>query len=398
MIENFKTLFLEINKTNFSFFVGEIDEKNNFKINFKLNVPLEGIENNRISNLEKVFNLIKENIYLLEEKLNYIFKDLVLIIENFNPKFINLSGFKKLNGSQISRENITYILNTLKSYVDKTELDKTTLHIFNSEFKLDEKKIENLPIGLFGNFYSHELSFTLINTNDYKNLMQIFDNCNLKIKKILLKSFIKGSYLSNKNIHTNTFFQIKINKINSALFYFENDALKFEQNFNFGSDIIFKDISKITSLKIETVKNILNKIKFTQNLTKDEIIEKELFKDESFRKIKKNLIYEIAYARIKEISELILFKNINLRCFNKSSMPIFFETNTKSQDYVFLQMYKTIFSTGDKFDVKLVEDLSSEELLKTAHKIAHFGWNKEAIPVTQVKKSLIAKLFEAIFS
>ena len=398
MIENFKTLFLEINKTNFSFFVGEIDEKNNFKINFKLNVPLEGIENNRISNLEKVFNLIKENIYLIEEKLNYIFKDLVLIIENFNPKFINLSGFKKLNGSQISRENITYILNTLKSYVDKTELDKTTLHIFNSEFKLDEKKIENLPIGLFGNFYSHELSFTLINTNDYKNLMQIFDNCNLKIKKILLKSFIKGSYLSNKNIHTNTFFQIKINKINSALFYFENDALKFEQNFNFGSDIIFKDISKITSLKIETVKNILNKIKFTQNLTKDEIIEKELFKDESFRKIKKNLIYEIAYARIKEISELILFKNINLRCFNKSSMPIFFETNTKSQDYVFLQMYKTIFSTGDKFDVKLVEDLSSEELLKTAHKIAHFGWNKEAIPVTQVKKSLIAKLFEAIFS
>lgn len=398
MIENFKTLFLEINKTNFSFFVGEIDEKNNFKINFKLNVPLEGIENNRISNLEKVFNLIKENIYLLEEKLNYTFKDLVLIIENFNPKFINLSGFKKLNGSQISRENITYILNTLKSYVDKTELDKTTLHIFNSEFKLDEKKIENLPIGLFGNFYSHELSFTLINTNDYKNLMQIFDNCNLKIKKILLKSFIKGSYLSNKNIHTNTFFQIKINKINSALFYFENDALKFEQNFNFGSDIIFKDISKITSLKIETVKNILNKIKFTQNLTKDEIIEKELFKDESFRKIKKNLIYEIAYARIKEISELILFKNINLRCFNKSSMPIFFETNTKSQDYVFLQMYKTIFSTGDKFDVKLVEDLSSEELLKTAHKIAHFGWNKEAIPVTQVKKSLIAKLFEAIFS
>ena len=398
MIENFKTLFLEINKTDFSFFVGEIDEKNNFKINFKLNVPLEGIENNRISNLEKVFNLIKENIYLLEEKLNYTFKDLVLIIENFNPKFINLSGFKKLNGSQISRENITYILNTLKSYVDKTELDKTTLHIFNSEFKLDEKKIENLPIGLFGNFYSHELSFTLINTNDYKNLMQIFDNCNLKIKKILLKSFIKGSYLSNKNIHTNTFFQIKINKINSALFYFENDALKFEQNFNFGSDIIFKDISKITSLKIETVKNILNKIKFTQNLTKDEIIEKELFKDESFRKIKKNLIYEIAYARIKEISELILFKNINLRCFNKSSMPIFFETNTKSQDYVFLQMYKTIFSTGGKFDVKLVEDLSSEELLKTAHKIAHFGWNKEAIPVTQVKKSLIAKLFEAIFS
>ena len=36
-------------------------------------------------------------------------------------------------------------------------------------------------------------------------------------------------------------------KINSQIFYFENDSLKFEQNFNFGSDLIINDISKITS-------------------------------------------------------------------------------------------------------------------------------------------------------
>ena len=41
-----------------------------------------------------------------------------------NPKFINLSGFMKLNGSQILRENITYILNILKSYVDRIETKK----------------------------------------------------------------------------------------------------------------------------------------------------------------------------------------------------------------------------------------------------------------------------------
>ena len=77
--------------------------------------------------------------------------------------------------------------------------------MFNSQFTLD-KKIDNLPIGLFGDFYSHELSFTLISSNDLKNLKNIFDKCNLKIKKMLLKSFVKGAYLSNKNLDTETFF------------------------------------------------------------------------------------------------------------------------------------------------------------------------------------------------
>ena len=120
------------------------------------------------------------------------------------------------------------------------------MHIFNSKFSLDNKKIDNLPIGLFGDFYSHELSFTLLNKNDFKNLKIIFDKCNLKKKKILTKSFIKGVNISENYKNIDTFFQIKIND-NSKIFYFENNALKFEQNFKFGTDIVIKDISKITS-------------------------------------------------------------------------------------------------------------------------------------------------------
>ncbi len=36
---------------------------------------------------------------------------------------------------------------------------KTIMHIFNSKSVLDGKNIENLPIGLFGDFYNHELTF-----------------------------------------------------------------------------------------------------------------------------------------------------------------------------------------------------------------------------------------------
>ena len=132
--------------------------------------PHEGIEDNRVSDLDKFSNKIKENIYSIEQKFDCTFTEIILILENFNPSFINLTGFKKLNGSQILRENITYILNTLKSDVDKTEANKKYYIFSIPTLSLDKNKINNLPIGLFGDFYSHELSFNLIKKNDFKNL------------------------------------------------------------------------------------------------------------------------------------------------------------------------------------------------------------------------------------
>ena len=89
----------------------------------------------------------------------------------------------------------------------------------------------------------------MINKNDYKNLENIFKQCNLKIKKILLESFVKGSLINDNNPKIDTFFYIQINDKNSKIFYVENNAIKFEQKFNFGTEIIINDICKITSLK-----------------------------------------------------------------------------------------------------------------------------------------------------
>ena len=390
------TLYLEINNLNFIFFVIESDESN-FKIKYKLDVPIKGIEKDRILDLEKSFIIIKENIYLIEQKLNHTFKEIVLIVENFNPTFINLTGFKKLNGSQVLKENITYILNTLKSCVDETENKKTILHIFNSKYYLDDKKTENLPIGLFGDLYSHELSFTLINSNDYKNLNYIFEKCNLKIKKVLIKSFVKGANISENLNNTGTFFQITINQDNSKVIYFENDSLKFTQKFNFGSSIIIKDISKITALKKETVKKILEKIEFKNEKFDNDLLEKEFFEDNENRKIKKKLIYDIALARIKEISELLIFENVNLKFYIKNSKDIFLEIDSAVNPKGLRKIFKTIFSANNSFEVNFLNNLSFNSFSKTINKLVQYGWKKEAIPISKSKKSIIAKFFDAIF-
>ncbi len=392
------TLYLEVNNTNYIFFVVESDEQKNTKIVYNNDISLNELGNDRTFNLEKTFNIIKENIYLVEQKLNCTFKEIVLILDNFSPSFINVTGFKKLNGSQVLRENITYILNTLKSCVDEIESKKTVLHIFNSKFYLDNKKIENLPVGLFGDLYSHELSFTLINSNVYNNFIQIFEKCNLKVKKILIKSFVKGANLSEKNKNIDTFFLIKFNKNNSKIFYFENNSLKFEEKFNFGIDIILRDISKITSLDKDVVKTILYKAELHNELLEDNILEKEFFTSIGYKKIKKKLIYEIALARIREISEIILFKNINLSYYKNFSKVIFLEIDKDLRLRNLDGIFKIIFSKNNAFDVNFAYDLSINNLSKTADKLVHFGWEKEAIPITQSKKTLIARFFDKIFN
>ena len=124
-------LFIEINKLEYIFIAGKVNDKNNFEIIYKCNIPLIGIDNNRITDFNLVYNTIKQNIYAVEQKLNFTFKETVITTNNFRCSFISFTGFKKLNGSQILKENITYILNSLKSNVVEFEDKKKILHIFN---------------------------------------------------------------------------------------------------------------------------------------------------------------------------------------------------------------------------------------------------------------------------
>ena len=389
-------LFVEINNSNLIFFVGIYDENENLNVNYKSDIVSKFKHGNKISDTETVFNEIKEQIFFIERKFNHTFKEIIIILDHKEFSFVNLTGFKNLNGSQVVRENITYILNSLKSYVDETETKKTILHIFNSKFNLDNKKIDNLPIGLFGDFYSHELSLILINKNEYKNLKIIFEKCNLKVKKILAKSFVESVNTSNNHKNIETFFQIKIKDNNSKIFYFENNTLKFQQDFNFGINIIIKDISKVTSLEEDIVKTILNKNESLEMKT-NEVVEKELFKENNYRKIKKKLIYEVALARIQEISDIIIFKNINLNHYSKISNVIFLQIDPNLRYKCLDKIFKLTLSSNGNNELNFIEDSSDDSMINIAEGLVHFGWKKEAIPVSETRKTLIARFFDKMF-
>ena len=86
-----------------------------------------------------MLDTFKKNIFSIEQKLNHIFKEAIIITDNFDQSIINLCGYKRLNGSQLLKENITYILNSLKTNINDIESDKIIIHIFNSKYILDKR-------------------------------------------------------------------------------------------------------------------------------------------------------------------------------------------------------------------------------------------------------------------
>ena len=393
MQNNTPILFVEINTSAVIFVVGVIDDNQKFEIIEKIKAQTEGIEKNQFINIEQLSKLIKENIETIEKKQNFIFKEVSLILDLFDYSCINISGFKKLNGSQVLKENISYILNSLKLKIGENEKQKTILHIFNSKSVLDGAYVENLPIGLFGDFYNHELTFFLIRNNDLKNIKQIFNKINLNIKKIFLKNFSEGVQLINQEKNTETFFKIKLSKDESHISFFENSAFRYSENFNFGTDIIFKDIVKVCSIDKEIIKNFLSD-KFSKD---NEFLEEKYFTKQNYRKIRKKLIVDIASARIDEIANIIFNSNTNIRTFKLENVKIYLIIKDNLIIDNFKDYFKLYFSNENKYASHIIDDFDMNELIiNTANLITH-GWKKEAIPVTQIKNSLITRIFKTLF-
>ena len=322
-----------------------------------------------------------------------------MIIENFEISCVNVSGFKKLNGSQVLKENISYILNLLKLAVIESEAQKTILHIFNSKSILDGINVENLPIGLYGDFYSHELTFFLIQNNDLKNIKQVFNKNNLEIKKIFLKEYSEGVQLIKQNESVETFFKITINKENSNISFFSQAAFRYTEDFNFGTNIILKDISKVCSLKYETVENILSNIFLgNKNFDDGEFIEKKYFLNENYRKIRKKLITDIVNARIEEIINIIYNKNINIRNINKNNVKIYASIKEKIILDNFEEDLKFYFSNQKNSELSFIPNSDFDQQAMYASNLSIYGWKKEALPVVQGKNSIITRIFKSLFS
>ena len=124
-----ENLFIEINDNKFLVAIGEYDEELNFKIIDRETFSPSGFKNGKIINLEASVNNLKKAINKIEERSKVFFSSVNVIINQNDFDCINVNGFKKLNGNQILSEDISYILNDVKTKLVDSEKSKTIIHL-----------------------------------------------------------------------------------------------------------------------------------------------------------------------------------------------------------------------------------------------------------------------------
>ena len=392
-----KKLFLEINDENFIFLVGMYNEEMDFEITEKLAIQSSGIQAGIVNNLENALAKIYEGLEVIENKTNQIFNDVNIIIDYKNLECLKVTSFKKFNGSQISKEDISFILNDIKRVILENEKNKTIIQIFNTKFIFDKNETDNLPIGLYGDFYNHELSFFLVKNNELKNLKSLLNKCNLTLDKIHTKSFLKGVQYINSDEEKQKFCLISIQKKNSYISIFYKSSYIYFESFNFGTDIILQDVAKVCSLDNESIFKIIKYINENPKHDSDELVKKEYFTSRVYRKIRLSLIEEIISARIEEIIDLILKKNINLKNYNLDE----YNTNINFKNLLLFPILKRNIQNlfRDLPHLKLHDETEEDQYINAVNS-AHIylkGWQKEAVPVVSQKKSTISKIFSFLF-
>ena len=311
---------------------------------------------------------------------------------------MNVSGYKKLNGSQVSNEDIIYILNNIKKIILENEINYFLVHLFNSNFSLDSDNLENLPIGLFGDFYNQNMTFFLVNKNIIKNIKLVFNNCGLNIEKIILKPFAESVYLLSHNLSHQNFTILRLGKESINVSLFKNKSFVFTENFDFGFNLINKDISKLCTLKIEEVENLLKEVELKNiiEINNESFLDKKYFYVSPYRKIKYQLILDVFTARLEELFEICYKKNNNIKKSENNKIYVYVDSSEyfKNIRYVIEKNKLTTF--------ECIFDSSSEYSLQTAvlgaSEIIGKGWEKETIPIIYKKKSYISGFFSKLFS
>ena len=391
-------LIIDLNDNKIIFLVILFNEQKNFKILKKIILESSGIKNGHIIDIEIVSQLLKKNINNIEEEINYFFSDVAIIINPNDINCLNVSGYKKLNGSQVSNEDIIYILNNIKKIILENEINYFLVHLFNSNFSLDSDNLENLPIGLFGDFYNQNMTFFLVNKNIIKNIKLVFNNCGLNIEKIILKSFAESVYLLSHNLSHQNFTILRLGKESINVSLFKNKSFVFTENFDFGFNLINKDISKLCTLKIEEVENLLKEVELKNiiEINNESFLDKKYFYVSPYRKIKYQLILDVFTARLEELFEICYKKNNNIKKSENNKIYVYVDSSEyfKNIRYVIEKNKLTTF--------ECIFDSFSEYSLQTAvlgaSEIIGKGWEKEAIPIIYKKKSYIAGFFSKLFS
>ena len=348
----------------------------------------EGIQNSIVLNIDLASKSVRNCISEAEKKAKINLSEINILFEPENLLSSRVTKYKKLGGSKIYKEDISYLISEGKNQILSNDVKRSILHTYNFNYVVDNVKFLSEPINIYADFFSHELSFLTLPKNIFKNITQVFNNCELKINRFLLNSFALGiENLTNEEINNGCLI-INFENKNINLIFFLMGSIIFYKTLPISIGHIIMDISKGCSLALSEAQRIFQHYGIIEKIDlkklkskKNKYINQSFFTESKYRKISENLIFEIISSRSEEIIEFIN-KNINYSGLNLENLQkVYFYGNTYGMGGV-----EKFLSDNLQTFVENI-DSSTNMTFEGGLKIILEGHNTEAIPGNNQEKS-----------
>jgi cell division protein FtsA len=298
---------------------------NEIKILGRSSLPSKGIQRGLVVNYDEANIVIRKCIEIAEKQADLLLNKIIVGIDHEHIFNLKIEKFKTLDGNQIDHQKDTQPL--IQSGIDeilKNYKDKSILHVFFNNFKIDKKINVDDPLNFKANFFSTEIHAVVVDQIILENLKSIINGCELSVERYVLGSFALGLCFFGKSDLKDLIF-IDFGKDKISISIFENNTIVFNSVIPLGSNQISKDLAKILNLDLNTAEKIKVEFGNCYHKSKNErnnYLPTDLFPENNFRKISLDLINSIINSRVSEIIEMIYIsiKSYNINYFKNKKI------------------------------------------------------------------------------
>ena len=274
----------------------------------------KGIHNSVIVNLDDAIDSIRSCLIDVEKKSQINLNNINVLIDPTEIITTRLTKFKKIGGSKIEKNDVSFLLKEAKKQVELNNSRLSNIHIFNYKYVVDNKSLKDLPSNIYVDQFSQENVFLGVPKNILKNISKVLHSCDIEIDKFISCSYALGICCFNQDQIDYGCGIVDIGYEKTSLALFKDLSLVHSSSFPIGSNHITKDISRgcyLSKIESELIKkdiSIINNL--DEELNNNGFLSDKYFSETKFRKISSKFVRDIISARLDEILNKI-FKEIN---------------------------------------------------------------------------------------
>ena len=361
----------------------------------------KGIHNSIITDLNNSIDVVRSCLAEAEKKSGVNLEKINVLLDPANTITTTLSKYKKIGGSKIEKEDISFLLREAKKQVELNDSKISYIHIFNNKYIVDNNTFKNIPVDIYADSFSQENVFIGVPRNILKNISEIFNSCDIEIDKFIFSPYASGLYCFDQSQIDYGCGIVDIGYEKTSLAFFKDSSLIHASSIPIGSNHITKDVSRGCYLSETESERIKRDISILDSDDKDPFLMKDYFSESKFRKISLKFVKDVVSARVDEILSKV-FKEISLLRLNGTNFNLIFIGGGSKLDYLKKIAENKLSNRVIDIETKSSNKIDMEFLpCHGAIKILTEGFDSEAIAIPDTgrtrKKPLFARIFD-IFS